>query len=66
MLDPYINELNNKNTKFNLYNENNSPIEFYPSMIFQVNKTIQYLKITKKFNKLVSKLEFYGIDIQIL
>ena len=65
-LDPYISELNNKNTKFDFYNENNSPIEFYPSMMFQSNKTIQHLKITKKFNKLVPKVKFFGIDIQIV
>lgn len=65
-LDPYISDLNNKDTKFDFYNENNSPIEFYPSMMFQANKTSQHLKITKKFNKLVPKVEFYGIDIQIV
>jgi hypothetical protein len=64
--DPYISDLNNKNTKFDFYNENNFPIEFYPSMMFQANKTSQHLKITKKFNKLVPKVEFYGIDIQIV
>lgn len=65
-LEPYIANLNNKNTKFNFYNENNYPTEFYPSMMFQANKTIQHLKITKKFNKLVPKVKFYGIDIQIV
>jgi hypothetical protein len=29
------------------------------------NKSIEHLDITKKFNKLVPKVKFYGIDIQI-
>ena len=65
-LDPYISNLNNKNTKFNFYNNQNMYNEFYPSMMFNANKTVQHLQITKKFNKLVPKVKFYGIDIQIV
>ena len=35
-------------------------------MMFNANKTTQHLQITKKFNKLVPKVKFYGIDIQIV
>jgi len=65
-LDPYISNLNNKNTEFNFYNYQNIYNEFYPSMMYNANKTIQHLQITKKFNKLVPKVKFYGIDIQIV
>ena len=65
-LNPYIHNLNNKNTKFNFYNCENIYNEFYPSMMYNANKTIQHLQITKKFNKLVPKVKFYGIDIQIV
>jgi hypothetical protein len=34
--------------------------------MFNANKTAQHLQITKKFNKLVPKVKFYGIDIQIV
>ena len=34
--------------------------------MFNANKTTQHLQITKKFNKLVPKVKFYGIDIQIV
>jgi len=67
-LDPYISDLNIKDTKFTIYNGNknlNEPSEFYPSMMHQSNKSVQHLKITKKFNKLGAKVKFYGIDIQI-
>jgi hypothetical protein len=65
-LDPYISNLNNKNTEFNFYNCENKYNEFYPSIMFNANKTAQHLEITKKFNKLVPKVKFYGIDIQIV
>jgi hypothetical protein len=68
-LDPYISNLNNKNNEFNFYNypdSKNSYSEFYPFMMFNANKTTQHLQITKKFNKLVPKVKFYGIDIQIV
>ena len=65
-LDPYINDLNTKNTIFNFYNYLNSCYEFYPSIMYNANKTTQHLQITKKFNKLVPKVKFYGIDIQIV
>lgn len=65
-LDPYISNLNNKNTEFNFYNYKNKYNEFYPSIMFNANKTAQHLQITKKFNKLVPKVKFYGIDIQIV
>lgn len=59
-LDPYISNLNNKNNKFIFSNG------FYPFIIPQSNKSIQHLEITKKFNKLVPKVKFYGIDIQVV
>ena len=65
-LNPYLHNLNKKNTKFNFYNYQNMYNEFYPSMMFNANKTTQHLQITKKFNKLVPKVKFYGIDIQIV
>ncbi len=68
-LDPYIHNLNIKKTIFNFYNyqnSENSNCEFYPSMAVNANKTKQHLQITKKFNKLVPNVKFYGIDIQIV
>ena len=65
-LNPYIHNLNKKNTIFNFYNCENKYNEFYPSIMFNANKTTQHLQITKKFNKLVPKVKFYGIDIQIV
>ena len=60
-LDFFINDLNNKNVKF-LFDKSG----FYPNMISKANFSKEHLKITKKFNKLLPNVHFYGIDIQIV
>jgi hypothetical protein len=60
-LDFYINKLNNKNVKF-IFDD----YGFYPYIITKANMTKEHLYYTKKFNKLLPKIKFYGIDIQIV
>jgi hypothetical protein len=60
-LDFYIKELNNKNIKF-IFSDSG----FYPYIIYNANMTKEHLYYTKKINKLLPKIKFYGIDIQIV
>jgi hypothetical protein len=59
--DIYVNGLNNKNVKF-IFNEDG----FFPNIMSRANLTKEHLYYTKKFNKLLPKVKFYGIDVQIV
>lgn len=60
-LDFYVNGLNNKNVKL-MFDESG----FYPYIIPRANLTNEHLYYTKKMNKLLPKIKFYGIDIQVV
>ena len=60
-LDYFVNGLNNKNVKF-IFNEDG----FYPHIMARSNLTNEHLYYTKKINKLLPKIKFYGIDIQVV
>lgn len=60
-LDYWCNKLNDKNVKF-IFDE----YGFYPYIIHNANKSKEHLKYTKKFIKLLPKIKFYGVDIQVV
>jgi len=57
--DGYVKDLNQKNVNFFFENS-----RFYPYMIAGSQFTKEHLEITKKFNKLLPHVHFFGIDIQ--
>ena len=60
-IDGLINELNKKNVTFHKDNSG-----FYPYILPKSNLSKEHLEITKKFNKLLPHVFFYGIDIQVI
>lgn len=60
-LDFFVNGLNNKNVNF-IFDD----YGFFPCIIYNANKSKEHLYYIKKLIKLLPKIKFYGIDIQIV